>query len=198
MVDQRAPRRTAFASTVVAGLLTSALAAVASAKAWYVAALDLKVAPGVPEADRSADMPLAVALSLVVLAAWGALLVGRGRMRRVVASVAILAALGVLACVVVAPFTLPGQVREQLPVATSATAVSPTGWYVTAAVAAALALLVLVVAWRRAPRWPTMSSRYDAPAAPATVDPATAAPLDLWKALDEGHDPTDPADTSSP
>lgn len=198
MAEAAAPRRTAFASTVLAGLVTSALAAVASGKAWYVAAVDLKLTPGVPESDRSADMPLAVALSLVVLAAWGALLVGRGRLRRVVASIAILAALGVIACVVVAPFTLPDQVREQLPVATAATSVSPTGWYVTAAVASVLALLVLAVAWRRAPGWPTMSSRYDAPAARPTVDPATAAPLDLWKALDEGHDPTDPADPASP
>ena len=114
-------------------------------------------------------------------------------MRRFVAGLALLAGVGVLGCVVTAPFTLPDQVRGQLPVSTSATAVSPTGWYVTAAVAAALSAAVLVVAWLRAPGWPTMSSRYDAPAGRPATTAATPAPVDLWKALDEGQDPTDPA-----
>jgi hypothetical protein len=46
-----------------------------------------------------------------------------------------------------------------------------------------------VAAWRLAPRWPTMSSRYDAPATRASEPDET----DLWKALDAGHDPTDPS-----
>ena len=39
-----------------------------------------------------------------------------------------------------------------------------------------------------------MSTRYDAPAAHPTGDEDT----DLWKALDAGHDPTDPSRTSGP
>ena len=43
------------------------------------------------------------------------------------------------------------------------------------------------------PRWPEMGTRYDAPAArtPTAVDAADdASNRDLWKAIDEGHDPT--------
>jgi uncharacterized membrane protein (TIGR02234 family) len=197
--EGRGERRTGFGAVVLAGLATAALTSVAAGKTWFRAEVDKSLAPVVSDADRSADMPLALALSLVVLAAWGALLVTRGRVRRGVAALALLAGLGVVACLAVAPFTLPDQVRSQLPVITSATAVSPTGWYVTAAVSAVLTVLVLAVAWRRAPGWPTMSSRYDAPAGrPATSTPATPAPVDLWKALDEGHDPTDSAGPPSP
>jgi hypothetical protein len=93
------PRRTRFGSIVLAGLATAALTAVASGKAWFRASVDYKLAPGVPDPDKAADMPVALALSLVVLAGWGALLVSRGRVRRAVAGVALLAAAGVLVCV---------------------------------------------------------------------------------------------------
>jgi hypothetical protein len=190
-----AERRGGFGAVVLAGLATAALTSVAAGKAWYSAAVDYKLMPGVPDPDRTADMPLALALSLVVLAGWGALLVSRGRVRRTVAAVALLAAAGVLACVVAAPFTLPDQVRGQLPGGAGDVSVAPTGWFVTAAVAAVLSTAVLVLAWRRAPTWPTMSSRYDAPRAGVRVVRTDA---DLWKAIDEGHDPTDPPTPSSP
>jgi hypothetical protein len=59
-------------------------------------------------------------------------------------------------------------------------------------VGAVLALLasVLAVAWL--PDWPEMGSRYDAPGAapPPTPDPEDQSSLELWKAMDEGRDPT--------
>jgi hypothetical protein len=178
-----------FLPVVGTGVLAAALTSVASGKSWFHAAVDYQLLPGVPDPDKSADMPLALALSLVVLAGWGALLVSRGRVRRVVAGVALVAATGVLGCVLVAPFTLPGQIRDALPAGSDDVSVSPTGWFVVAAVAAALSAGALVLAWRLCPAWPTMSSRYDAPAGRADVPGET----DLWKALDEGHDPTDPS-----
>ena len=186
--------RGGFATVALAGLATAGLASVASGKPWFRAAVDYKLLPGVAEPDRAADMPLALALSLVMLAGWGVVLVTRGRVRRGVAGLALLAALGVVACAAVAPLTLPDQVREQLPEGSGDVSVSPTGWFVTAAVSAVLAVAVLVLAWLRSPSWPTMSSRYDAPAG----RPAEQSGTDLWKALDEGHDPTDPAGPSSP
>jgi uncharacterized membrane protein (TIGR02234 family) len=189
------PRSGGFGSVVVAGLATAALSSVASGKSWYTASVDYKLAPGVPDPDKAADMPLALALSLVVLAGWGALLVSRGRVRRLVAGVALVASVGVVGCVVAAPFTLPDQVRGRLPAGSGHVEVSPTAWFVVAAVAAVLCVAVLVVAFRRAPSWPTMSSRYDAPGAgPATLRTDT----DLWKALDEGRDPTDPIEGHRP
>ena len=46
-----------------------------------------------------------------------------------------------------------------------------------------------------APEWPEMGTRYDAPGsavpAPATpAEPDERTGLDLWKAMDEGRDPT--------
>jgi membrane protease YdiL (CAAX protease family) len=180
---------------VLAGLATAALTSVSAGKPWFSAALDDKLVAGVRDSDRSADMPAALALALVVLAGWGAVLVTRGRFRRVVAAVALVAALGVLAAVVVAGFTLPDQVRENLPAGSGDVSVSPTGWFVTAAIAAVLSSAVLVRAWLQIPAWPTMSSRYDAP---ATGPDANATDTDLWKALDAGRDPTDPDTASGP
>jgi hypothetical protein len=49
----------------------------------------------------------------------------------------------------------------------------------------------------RVGRWPEMGRRYDAPAARAVAPGGGPAEeqenLELWKALDEGRDPTDPA-----
>jgi uncharacterized membrane protein (TIGR02234 family) len=192
MTEARSGR---FGSVVLAGLATAGLSSVASGKAWYTATVDYKLAPGVPDPDKAADMPLALALSLVVLAGWGALLVSRGRARRFVAGVALVAAAGVVVCVAIAPFTLPDQVRDRLPAVSGGVEVSPTGWFAVAGVAGVLSLAVLVLAWLRSPQWPTMSSRYDAPGAePAALRPDT----DLWKALDEGRDPTDPIEGPRP
>jgi hypothetical protein len=116
-------------------------------------------------------------------------LVSRGAWRRVLVAIALVAALGLVACTVVAPFVLPDDLRDALGPTGAGLGVRPTGWFVTAAVASLLSLAALVAAWRLAPRWPTMSSRYDAPATRASEPDET----DLWKALDAGHDPTDPS-----
>ena len=183
-----------MAPVVLAGLATAALTAVAAGKPWFSANVDYKLLPGVREPDRAADMPLALALSLVVLAGWGAVLVTRGGVRRAMAAVALLSALGVVACAVAAPFTLPDQVRDNLLPGSDDVSVSPTGWFVASAVGAVLSVVALVVAWLRASAWPTMSSRYDAPA----TRPTGADETDLWKSLDAGHDPTDPSRPTGP
>ncbi|HEX7716281.1 MAG TPA: Trp biosynthesis-associated membrane protein [Marmoricola sp.] len=186
-------RRRGFGVTVLGGLVTAALCAVASAKPWYALSGDRPVT-GVPESQTRIDMPLALALALVVLAGWGALLVSRGIVRRACATVAVAAAVGVVACVVTAPFTLPDDLRSGLPASSVEPGVGATGWFVTAAIVSVLSTLVLVEAWRRAPSWPTMGTRYDAPATrSAQVDDT-----DLWKALDEGRDPTSPGEPASP
>jgi len=196
---ERASRRSWFGPVVLGGLATAALTSVCSGKAWFSAAIDYKLVAGAPEPETRADMPLALALSLVVLAGWGVLLVTRGVVRRVVATVAVLAALGVVACLVAAPFTLPDRIRDQLPGSDAGVSITPTGWYLTAAVAGVLSAGILVVAWALVPRWPSMSTRYDAPGSRSVGDavPEDASDTELWKALDEGRDPTDPAGPSA-
>lgn len=194
MAEPTSPSRAHFGATAALGVAAAALAAVAAAKPWFRLASDRPASLGLSGSQTTIDMPLALALSLVVLAGWGAVLVLRGTVRRVAAAVALAAALGVLASVVRAPFVLPDELRDTLGPGAADVGTDPTGWYVATAVAAALCVLTLAEAWRRAPAWPTMSSRYDAP----TTRPAAADETDLWQALDEGRDPTDPAGPASP
>jgi uncharacterized membrane protein (TIGR02234 family) len=75
------------------------------------------------------------------------------------------------------------------------TSVSTTVWPYVAGVGALLSAVAFVGALVKAPTWPEMSARYDAPAAgpagSATERPAEElTDAELWKALDEGRDPT--------
>lgn len=177
-----------FGVVVLAGLATSGLTAVAAANPWFRASGEHRML-GLSDAGNEADMPLALACALVVLAAWGVVLVTGARTRRVVLAVGMLAGVGVLACVVRAPALLHDQIADRLGAFDGE--IQETGWYVVACVAVVLTLAAMVAGWRLAPRWPTMSSRYDAPAAGSVpVTTADADELTLWKAFDEGRDPT--------
>jgi uncharacterized membrane protein (TIGR02234 family) len=195
MPEPAAARRT-FGPVVLLGLASAALAAVASAKPW--------VGTGAPSGASDASMttldsgthyPLASAISLVLLAAWGVLLVTRGRVRRAFAVLATIAAVGLLVSVVVAWFTLPDTARDSYDQLMGHASLDTgfTGWFWTSAVCAVVALLPAVLAVRLAPSWPEMGTRYDAPGAAAPTSEQGAADPDreLWHALDEGRDPTD-------
>ncbi len=72
-----------------------------------------------------------------------------------------------------------------------AVAVDTTAWFWAAAVGTLGSLVATVLAVRWVPHWPEMGSRYDAPgAADRTPEAEEASSLDLWKAMDEGRDPT--------
>jgi len=191
-------RRRTFLPVVGVGVLGGVLAALAGARAW-VTGSDAAPAgtPLLPDTAEAGEMPLAAALSLVVLACWGVLLVTRGVVRRAVAVLSVMASLGLAATVVVGFTSLPDQVAEAMREAGAAggtPGTELTAWFWVAAVSAVVLVVtgVLAVAW--CPAWPEMGSRYDAPG--AADEPAGDVPteersnLDLWKQLDEGHDPT--------
>jgi len=186
--------RRSFGAVVAAGLVFAGLAAVASRQPWAHGS-----APGgfgeLSATVEAGKVPAASALSLVVLACWGVLLVTRGRVRRVVAVLALLASLGLAVAVVVAFSTAPDHVRDayhELGVAHPDTGLS--GWYWVAAVATVGTVLTTAAAVRLVPGWPEMGRRYDAPAdaapTPGEQPPEEQENLDLWKAMDEGRDPT--------
>lgn len=179
------------------GVVGGALAAVAGARPWFTGYDAASSRPPlVPDADSVGQMPLAAALSLVVLAGWGVVLVTRGVVRRGAAILALLGSLGMAATVVVGWRTLPDRVSEAVRASTGTdTAGSDaTIWFWVAAISAPVlvAAAALAAAWCWA--WPEMGSRYDAPGAagPAAEEvlPEDRTHLDLWKQLDEGHDPT--------
>jgi len=184
------PRRRTFGPVVLVGVLAGVAAAVAGTQPW--ATVDGSSGTGESSAyastlslaAESGEVPAANALALVGLACWGVVLVTRGRFRRYVAVLGLIAALGTLATVVVSYGSAARNVRsafEDLGI-TADVDVTRSGWFWIGAVAA----LVSVAAWAAAVRfvrhWPEMGTRYDAPAERSEGD--------LWKVLDEGRDPT--------
>jgi uncharacterized membrane protein (TIGR02234 family) len=187
--------RALFGPVVGLGLAAAALAAVAGSRPWVVDAEADGPAPDpLGLVADAGEMPLALALALVLLAAWGVLLVSRGAVRRVVAGLGLLAALGLAATVVVAFFTLDDQVlAAQLQASLPRDDVFGTtisGWYVVAALCAVISVATTFLALRWVPQWPEMGSRYDAPGGPSETRPEDPTSLDLWKSIDEGRDPT--------
>ncbi|HZJ04198.1 MAG TPA: Trp biosynthesis-associated membrane protein [Nocardioidaceae bacterium] len=183
-----------YGPTVLCGLVGAAVTAVAGTRDWALATADaagIKVDASVNGSDSA---PLVAALAFVALAAWGVVLVLRGRLRRWVAALGALASLGALIAVVAAfrgarndaTAALMGQAGSG-GVAGEVAEASLTGWYYVAGFAALVTLLAFLVAIWRSPVWPTMGTKYDAPAARAE---APVSDEDMWRALDHGHDPT--------
>ena len=193
-------RRT-FVPVVVPGVLGSVVAAVGAAHAW---ARPVSNSPAdlptsmITSADSGiGTYPLALALSLAGLAAWGALLVTRGRTRSAFAAIGSALTLGALATSTYAAFHATAGVRSAIrdQVGMSRKAVNLlvdvhlTGWFWMSLVGAVVALVAFTLAVRRAPAWPGMSRRYDAPGSQsAPRRPSTN--QEIWKSIDEGHDPT--------
>jgi len=192
-------RRAGVGSILVLGIASSALTAVAAAKPWA----DLSAAGRalVPGAGTTADStlgsageaPLALALALVALAGWGAVLVTRGWFRLAVTAVGAVASWALLVVAGVEFAAAPEAVRHAVGQVgggrPGADLASRTGWYWAGLLGALVLAVSYLLALRGVRRWPTMGSRYDAPGGSRTSGtPVTN--LDLWKAIDEGQDPT--------
>ncbi|GAA1769712.1 hypothetical protein GCM10009795_014830 [Nocardioides hankookensis] len=187
-------RRRTFGPVVLLGLAAGTLTAVAGEKPAVEASGSGATAVSSRLVTFDAHLPLVTALGLVVLACWGVVLVTRGRVRRAVAALGTIAALGALVAALAAYSQVPAQFRDELALVGVRDAdLSHTAWYWVAVIGALVSVAAgaLAVAW--APSWPEMGTRYDAPgSAPAApvVPPEEQSSLDLWKAMDEGRDPT--------
>jgi uncharacterized membrane protein (TIGR02234 family) len=180
---------------VIAGLLGSGLCALAGAKPW--AAPDGQ--PGSTLVDDSGGhVPLAGALGLVALAAWGVLLVTRGRARRLVAVLAAVTAVAMVVTAVVGRSQALDSARHATVDLGRAPSAHTTGWWWVALLASVVSLAAAALAVRDCGAWPEMGSRYDAPgtgtADAEAEDPAAMEDIDLWRAIDQGRDPTDRGD----
>jgi uncharacterized membrane protein (TIGR02234 family) len=183
-----AETRSRFGPVVLLGLGSAALASLAGNKPWLSARQRPDLLLG-PATDAAEKFPLAGAVALLLLATWGVLLVTRLRMRRVLAVLAVVESLGLLTCAVLGPSV----VRTQIAKSAQATG-APGPWFWTFVVATALTLAAAVLAVRTVKDWPEMGARYDAPTGEKTqvevdLDGETGN-RELWKAIDEGHDPT--------
>jgi uncharacterized membrane protein (TIGR02234 family) len=194
--------RRQYAAALLAGLTAAAAVAVGVSRPWLTAAA---TPPGLPRIETTVTgaelAPLLGALGLVLLAAFGAVLATRGLARRVVG----LLIAGCAAVVVGAALREgdgTGALRAGLaakgwaPPAPYDVSAEPWRWLVVAGGATCLAAGIGVV-WRGA-AWPTMGRRYDAPATatgPTSPGPDSTIGEELgeealWRALDEGRDPT--------
>ena len=195
MAEADSGHRRTFGPLALLGLAAGALAAVAGHRDWArVRGPSQGEALGLT-GQSEAGVPLAGALALVLLACWGVVLVTRGRVRRVVAVLGLLTALGMAATTALGYGSAAEGLRHALGQSGIAhPSVGPAPWFWTYLAATALSVAATAAAVRLVPSWPEMGSRYDAPgSAPAggrnRVDPT---PVDLWRAMDEGRDPTLP------
>jgi uncharacterized membrane protein (TIGR02234 family) len=190
MTAERSRRRT-FGPVVLVGLVGAGVVALAGSETWTNGAScgGQQVAPA-----GTGDAPGATAVALALLAAWGVLLVTRGRVRQVVALLVALLAIGLVPAVLFGFESAGDAVVDSLgAVGVDCVETHLEGWFWVAVVALPFAVVPAVAAVFLVPTWPEMGRRYDAPASAPTAP--VAAPeerenLDLWKDMDEGRDPT--------
>lgn len=149
------------------------------------------------EVRGSSLAPSVQALAVAALAGAAAVLATRGIARRIAGLVLLACGLGAAAAAVRAGSSPDAEVADLAGDVLGAGAATGTDQQVAAwpwvaaagaAVVAAAGLAVLV----RGGAWPSMGSRYDAPSAGRPAAAArTDTPLEQWKALDRGEDPTD-------
>ena len=121
------------------------------------------------------QVPLVLTLALVVLASWGVLLVTRGRVRRVVAGLGAVAAIGALVAAVAGRWTLTDSFEQDFADQGATALVDFGAWWWVAVAAAALSAVTAVLAAVDVGRWPEMGTRYDAPGTAAETGPKQAA-----------------------
>lgn len=146
---------------------------------------------GLPEVDlavKGSDVvPGAVGLAILVMAAAAGVIAAGPRLRRVIGAVVALA--GVAGVVLAARMTEALATAQARAIDDTAVSGAEVAWDRSIAQAFTITGFVLTVAvgafiaWR-GPHWATMGRKYDAPAA---REPDSS---DLWKAMDDGIDPT--------
>ncbi len=189
------PRRL-YAPVVLGTLAAGGIAFFALGRIWARADV---VAEGLStdkvSATGSDAHPLASALALVVVASSLAILAASKRIRRVVGVLIVVVSLVSIWIIGWGADALDDTLTaavEKSPAFTGANLPDQTiesSWRLVAVVGFVLSAVFGAITARLAPAWPTMSSRYDAPPVRPSAQQA-ADDHDMWKALDEGRDPT--------
>jgi uncharacterized membrane protein (TIGR02234 family) len=195
---------------VAGGLLAAVAVAVGMSRPWFTATATVDGLPRIEVSVTGAELAsLAGALGLVLLASFGAVLATGTRIRQAVGLVIVAGAVVVLAAAV-HPSNQGSLLQERLAArgwsAGSGYSTTTEGWRWLVLVGAVGCLVAGGLVVRRGSTWPTMAKRYDAPrvgeataaarpeqATAALQGPAPETALDdeaVWRALDEGHDPT--------
>lgn len=186
--------RRLYAPVVLGLLAAGGLALLAGTRTWLRATVE---SPGLPSDVVTVNgrdaAPIAVGMALIVIAAALAVLATKTWLRRGVGALVVVASLvgAVFAQTSdpsIEPFT---RVLAESPAFTGNNqpdVLIHTAWQLVTVAAFLVAAVLGVVVVAMAGRWPTMGSRFEAPAA-TKDEPRTEA--DLWAAMDEGRDPTE-------
>lgn len=184
-----------YGPVVLATLGAGGLAFFAASRTWA----HVRIATdGLPsdsvDVTGSDSQPLVPALALVIVTAALAVLASSTRVRRGVGVFTVLVAIAGIVVLAGGGASLDdavGRAVEDSPAFTGSGTppYSTSIWWVVTAAAFVLAAALGLLTARFAPLWPTMGSRYEPPRAlPDNATPKSEA--DLWKAFDEGRDPT--------
>jgi len=187
--------RRLYAPVVLGTLAAGGLAFFAASRTWAHVRVATDGLPSDSVKVSGADaQPLVSALALVVVTSALAVLAASPRVRRVVGVFTTLVATAAVLVVLLGGSSLDDAVQHAVEASPAYTGkgghdFTPSAWKYVTAFAFVIAALLGAITTKLGATWPTMSSRYDAPAArPAVTTPQSDA--DMWKALDEGRDPT--------
>lgn len=183
--------RRGYALTLLLGMGSAGAVAVGAAKPWFTAEAEVAGLPRLAVDVTGSDVvPAAAALGLAVLAAFGAVVATRGRIRQAI-GVLIVVAMLFVAYSAVFPGSPSGLVDDAL-VAKGWSGgdreIDSVWWRWLVAVAGILGAVCGGLVVRYAMQWATMGDRYDAPSQRAPAETTTEA--DVWRAIDRGDDPT--------
>lgn len=182
-------RLVSFSTLLVGG----GLAVVAAAQPWWRA-----VGEGVSTAFSGTEVTagLSQALAVVVLAGTLLMLVLRARGRRVVAVLLTLVGAGIVVVGALRQEPSADAVRSQVREVSLADqfALQATAWAWVYAAAGLLVAAGAVLTAVTARSWPTRADRFSRVDLPVRPVSASDDPMDVWKALDAGLDPTAEAD----
>jgi uncharacterized membrane protein (TIGR02234 family) len=190
--------RQLYARTLVLGLISAGAVAVGVSKPWVTATATVTGLPVITASVDGADVaPLAGALGFVLLAGLGAVVATRGRLRRGLGLLIVVAAAVVLAAAIYPGGDTQRGIEQALSAKGWSGSPYRTGvgwWRVLTAVGGCGCLLAGALVARFGASWASMGARYDAPgstSATAAGDlPAAPTETDLWRSIDSGHDPT--------
>jgi uncharacterized membrane protein (TIGR02234 family) len=188
--------RRIYAPVVLLLLAAGGLAFLAASRTWAGGVVRAEGLPSDTVSVTGSDAHPAVgALAVVVVAAALAVLATGGRTRRAVGVVTVVAALAALWVVLTGHSAVDSAFLDavrQSPAYTGQDVpddAARVGWPALSVAAFAVALALGALTTAVGQRWPTMGGRYERPARHAPTAPQTEA--DIWKALDEGRDPTE-------
>lgn len=195
-----AGRSGGYGPALLLGLLGAVGMTVGVARPWIVATANQRGVPPIEASVTGADLaPLAGALGVVVLAAFGAIIATKGWVRRGLGLLITVASLIVLVAAI-----HPGGASEALEAGLSNKgwtggdySTSTQGWRWVVLVASLVCAIAGAAVARLGGRWSTMGKEYDAPTrGPRSSGSTTTAggeamsEADVWREIDQGRDPT--------